>query len=173
MRVVLSLRWVGRVHLALRHTTVAGSCVDWNNGEVPTSSPQSFYDAVGGHDTFVRIVGRFYAGVADDPLLRPMYPDDDLSEPAAHLTMFLEQYWGGPTTYSQSRGHPRLGMRHAPFAVTPAARDAWLTHMRAALEESGMSAEHIETFWEYVLRAAHFLVNSPDEQPVARTLDVH
>ncbi len=130
-----------------------------------TASEHSFYDAVGGHDTFVRIVARFYNGVASDPLLRPMYPDEDLNDPAARLTMFLEQYWGGPTTYSQERGHPRLGMRHAPFAVTPTARDHWLTHMRAALDESGMSAEQVETFWEYVVRAAHFLVNTPDEEP--------
>jgi hemoglobin len=134
---------------------------------------ESFYDAVGGHDTFVRIVSKFYAEVAEDPLLRPMYPDEDLSEPATRLTMFLEQYWGGPTTYSQLRGHPRLGMRHAPFAVTPAARDAWLTHMRTAVEASGMSPEHMQAFWDYVLRAAHFLVNTPDEEPVLRSLDVH
>ncbi len=137
----------------------------WNNGAVRTPDQQSFYDAVGGHETFVRIVARFYAEVAEDPLLRPMYPDEDLSDPAARLTMFLEQYWGGPTTYSEQRGHPRLGMRHAPFPVTPAARDRWLTHMRSALEESGMSAEHVATLWEYVVRAAHFLVNTPDDEP--------
>lgn len=134
---------------------------------------QSFYDAVGGHDTFVRIVGAFYAAVADDDVLRPMYPEEDLSDPATRLTMFLEQYWGGPTTYSELRGHPRLGQRHAPFAVTPTARDHWLGHMRTALDESGMSPEHIATFWEYVVRAAHFLVNSPEEEPSRRSLDVH
>ena len=136
----------------------------WNNRAVPTSDQQSFYEAVGGHDTFVRIVARFYAEVAEDPLLRPMYPDEDLSEPAARLTMFLEQYWGGPATYSEQRGHPRLGMRHAPFAVTPAARDRWLTHMRSALDASGMSPDQVDTFWQYVVRAAHFLVNSTDEE---------
>jgi hemoglobin len=151
----------------------AAGCFGWNNGGVAKPAEKSFYDAVGGHDTFVRIVSTFYGEVAEDPLLRPMYPDDDLSEPAAHLTMFLEQYWGGPTTYSQLRGHPRLGMRHAPFAVTPTARDAWLTHMRTAVEESGMSPEHKQTFWAYVERAAHFLVNTPDEEPVPRSLDVH
>lgn len=128
-----------------------------------TSEQQSLYDAVGGHQTFVRIVGRFYAGVAEDPELRSLYPDDDLGPAAERLRLFLEQYWGGPTTYSDTRGHPRLGMRHAPFSVTPSARDAWLRHMRAALEESGMSAAHVEEFWQYVVRAAHFLVNTLDE----------
>jgi hemoglobin len=124
---------------------------------------QTFYDAVGGHDTFVRIVDRFYEGVADDPELRALYPEADLSGAAHRLTMFLEQYWGGPTTYSDQRGHPRLGMRHAPFAVTPQARDRWLVHMRAAIDEAGMTAEQTAQMWEYVERAAHFLVNSFDE----------
>ncbi len=114
---------------------------------------------------FVRIVAKFYAEVPGDPLLRPMYLDEDLSVPAARLTMFLEQYWGGPTTYSDQRGHPRLGMRHAPFAVTPMARDRWLTHMRSALDASSMTAEQVDTFWEYVVRAAHFLVNTGEDQP--------
>jgi hemoglobin len=140
---------------------------------VRTSDEQSFYDAVGGHDTIVSIVAAFYSGVAADPLLRPLYPDDDLTDAATRLTMFLEQYWGGPTTYSDQRGHPRLGMRHAPFAVTPAARDRWLTHMRSALDGSGMSPEHIATFWEYVDRAAHFLVNTPDDEPTQPGLAVH
>jgi hemoglobin len=125
---------------------------------------QTFYEAVGGHDTFVRIVDRFYAGVATDPELRALYPEADLAPAAHRLTMFLEQYWGGPTTYSDQRGHPRLGMRHAPFAVTPRARDRWLTHMRAAVEEAGMTPEQTAQMWEYLERAAHFLVNTFDEQ---------
>jgi hemoglobin len=124
---------------------------------------QTFYDAVGGHDTFVRIVERFYEGVAQDPELRALYPEQDLSGAVHRLTMFLEQYWGGPTTYSDQRGHPRLGMRHAPFAVTPDARDRWLTHMRVAVRESGMTPEQQHQMWEYVERAAHFLVNTFDE----------
>ncbi len=144
----------------------------WNNGQVRKPDEESFYEAVGGHETFVQIVARFYAGVAGDELLRPMYPEADLSDAATRLTMFLEQYWGGPTTYSDLRGHPRLGMRHAPFAVTPTARDHWLSHMRVAVKESGMSPEHIETFWEYVVRAAHFLVNTLDEEPVRPSFDV-
>jgi hemoglobin len=125
---------------------------------------QSFYDAVGGHETFVRIVDRFYQGVATDPELRALYPEEDLAPAAHRLTMFLEQYWGGPTSYSDQRGHPRLGMRHAPFAVTPVARDHWLTHMRAAIDEAGLSPEHRAQLWEYVERAAHFLVNTFDDE---------
>lgn len=127
-----------------------------------TSEQQSLYDAVGGHETFVRLVDRFYAGVAADPELRVLYPEEDLGPAAERLRMFLEQYWGGPTTYSETRGHPRLGMRHAPFAVTPQARDAWLRHMQAALAESGMAEPYRAQFSEYVVRAAHFLVNSDD-----------
>jgi hemoglobin len=124
---------------------------------------QTFYEAVGGHDTFVRLVKAFYEGVAADPILRSIYPEEDLGPAEVRFRMFLEQYWGGPTTYSDTRGHPRLGQRHAPFPVTPQARDRWLAHMHAALGESGMSPEHTQQFWEYVVRAAHFLVNSPDE----------
>ena len=126
---------------------------------------QSFYDAIGGHDTFVRIVHRFYEGVAEDPVLRALYPEEDLGPAETRLRMFLEQYWGGPTTYSEERGHPRLGMRHAPFAVTPAARDRWLAHFKDALDEAGLAPEHHDQFWEYVVRAAHFLVNTFDEEP--------
>lgn len=136
-----------------------------------TSSEQSFYDAVGGYETFARIVKRFYEGVADDPELRALYPEEDLGPAEVRLRMFLEQYWGGPTTYSEQRGHPRLGMRHAPYAVTPEARDRWLRHMHRALADAGMSEEHTQQFWEYVLRAATFLVNTPGDDPgVGRAL---
>lgn len=135
------------------------------------SDEQSFYDAVGGHDTFVRIVDTFYAGVETDPKLRGIYPEADLSGAAHRLTMFLEQYWGGPTTYSEQRGHPRLGMRHAPFPVTPDNRDRWLSHMRPAVQQSGMTPEQASEFWEYVVRAAHFLVNAPDESASAPSDD--
>ena len=83
-----------------------------------STQQQSFYDAIGGHDTFVRIVHRFYEGVADDLALRALYPEKDLGPAEVRLRMFLEQYWGGPKTYSEQRGHPRLGMRHAPFRDT-------------------------------------------------------
>jgi hemoglobin len=96
----------------------------------------TLYDAVGGMPFFERLVTRFYEGVAADEVLRPLYPDD-LEAPARHLTLFLAQYWGGPTTYDAERGHPRLRMRHAPFAIGPEERDRWLVHMRAAVGEAG------------------------------------
>jgi hemoglobin len=126
-------------------------------------SARTFYEEVGGHDTIVGIIHRFYAGVAGDPALRAVYPDEDLGRAEHRLTMFFEQYWGGPTTYSDERGHPRLGMRHARFEVTPKQADRWLSHMRDALDEAGLDAEHDAQFWEYVQRAAHFLINTPDE----------
>ena len=106
------------------------------------AAPSSFYDEVGGHDTFVRLVEVFYAGVAEDPVLRPMYPEADLGPAADRLRMFLEQYWGGPTTYGEQRGHPRLRMRHMPFHVNPDARDRWLAHMRAAVDALDLSPMH-------------------------------
>ncbi len=99
------------------------------------ASPRSFYDEVGGHETFVRLVDGFYRGVATDEVLKPMYPEEDLGPAAERLTLFLEQYWGGPTTYSERRGHPRLRARHNPFHVNPDARDRWLRHMRASLDD--------------------------------------
>ena len=123
----------------------------------------SFYAAVGGHDTFVRLIDAFYRGVADDPVLRPMYPEEDLGPAAARLTAFLEQYWGGPTSYSQARGHPRLRMRHAPFKVNPEARDHWLMHMRAALDTLGLAPLPKAELWDYLERAAHSLVNTAEE----------
>ena len=103
----------------------------------PFSQPgytDNFYDAVGGHDTFVKLVDVFYDGVATDPLLRPMYPEEDLGPAKRRFLMFLEQYWGGPTTYGEERGHPRLRMRHMPFRVTPEAKERWLHHMRTAVD---------------------------------------
>ncbi len=123
-------------------------------------SATSFYDQVGGHATFVRLVERFYQGVAGDPALRALYPDHDLAEAEVRLRMFLEQYWGGPTTYSEQRGHPRLRMRHAPFAVTPAQRDRWLTHMMAALDSLELAPADDAVLRDYLDRAAHSLVNS-------------
>jgi hemoglobin len=123
----------------------------------------SFYDAVGGAETFHRLVARFYAAVAGDPVLRPLYPEPDLSSAERRLRMFLEQYWGGPRTYSEERGHPRLRMRHAPFAVTPEARDRWLAHMRAAVEELALPAELEGQLWDYLQSAAFSLVNTFEE----------
>jgi hemoglobin len=120
----------------------------------------TFYDQVGGHETFVRLVDRFYAGVAQDELLRPMYPEADLAPARERLLMFLEQYWGGPTTYSEQRGHPRLRMRHAAFRITPAARDRWLAVMRAAVEELALPPLQEATLWDYLDRAATAMVNT-------------
>jgi hemoglobin len=128
----------------------------------PPAAQLSFYEEVGGHDAFVRLVDRFYEGVAQDPVLRPMYPADDLVGARERLTMFLEQYWGGPTTYSQQRGHPRLRMRHAGFVIGPAARDAWLHHMRDAVDVLDLPPATEGLLWDYLERAAHSLLNSFD-----------
>ena len=127
------------------------------------TEPQTFYEAVGGHETFRRLVQRFYEGVAEDPVLRPMYPGKTLRGAETRLRMFLEQYWGGPTTYSERRGHPRLRMRHAPFPIDEDARDRWLHHMRVALDELKLAPEHEERLWNYLVMAAHSLVNTFDE----------
>lgn len=123
--------------------------------------PPSLFDAIGGEETFRRLVDTFYAGVATDPVLRAIYPEDDLGPAAERLRMFLIQYWGGPSTYSQTRGHPRLRMRHAPFAVSSVARDAWLRHMRAALDSLDLAPEYDETMWRYFTSAAESLRNTP------------
>jgi hemoglobin len=124
------------------------------------ATPISFYEEIGGHDTFVRLVDIFYRGVADDEVLRPMYPDDELGPAKHRLTTFLEQYWGGPTTYGEERGHPRLRMRHAAFHVDPDARDRWLAHMRVAVDEIHLPPLHEATLWDYLQRAAHAMVNT-------------
>lgn len=124
------------------------------------ATPISFYDEIGGHDTFVRLVEVFYRGVADDEVLRPMYPEEDLGPAEERLRMFLEQYWGGPTTYSQERGHPRLRLRHGTFHINPAARDRWLAHMREAVDALELSPMHEATLWDYLQRAAHAMVNT-------------
>lgn len=132
--------------------------------QVSTPNPaETFYDAVGGHQTFARLTQRFYAGVAADPEFRAMYPEEDLGPAEDRLRMFLEQYWGGPKTYSEQRGHPRLRMRHARFRVTPAARDTWLRHMRVAVDELDLPPQLRQVLWDYLQRAADFLVNSFDE----------
>jgi hemoglobin len=123
---------------------------------------QVFYDAIGGYPTIAKIVDRFYEGVATDEVLRALYPEDDLRPAAERLTMFLVQYWGGPTTYSEQRGHPRLRMRHAPFKVNPDARDRWLLHFRAGLDSANLSPEDDAKFWDYVTHAAQFMVNTLD-----------
>lgn len=108
----------------------------------------------------MNLVERFYAGVDTDPLLRPLYPED-LSDPKAHLALFLMQYWGGPRDYSEQRGHPRLRMRHAPFAIGPAQAAAWLSHMGAAVRQSGLPKADEAELLDYLAMAARTLVNTP------------
>jgi hemoglobin len=125
---------------------------------------QSFYDAVGGAETFRRIVSRFYEQVAEDEILRPIYPEAELSGAEDRLRMFLEQYWGGPRTYSDQRGHPRLRMRHVPFRIGFIERDAWLRCMHTAVAEidsATMDDEHRKALLDYLEMAAHSMVNSP------------
>jgi hemoglobin len=119
----------------------------------------SLYDRAGGTPFFEALVSRFYTGVADDPLLRPIYPEPDLAGATRRLTMFLIQYWGGPTTYDQERGHPRLRMRHAPFAIGPAERDRWLVHMRAAVAELAPPADVAAELEGYFAAAAEAMRN--------------
>ena len=123
----------------------------------------TFYDEIGGYPTIEKIVATFYAGVAEDPLLRPLYPEEDLGPAEERFRLFLVQYWGGPTTYSETRGHPRLRMRHAPFAVTPAAAERWLVHFREGLDAAQLTPEQDAQFWDYVTHAAQFMVNTLDE----------
>jgi hemoglobin len=122
-------------------------------------SARAFYDEVGGAPTFSRLVARFYAGVRTDPVLAPLYPQDDWEGAETRLRMFLEQYLGGPTTYSQQRGHPRLRMRHAPFAIGPAERDAWLSNMRDAVDSLELTPEQDATLWGYLEMAARSMQN--------------
>ena len=127
------------------------------------ASAQSLYQAVGGDEPFRRLVAGFYGRVAQDPILRPLYPDEELAAAQERLFAFLVQYWGGPQTYSEQRGHPRLRRRHAPFAIGGAERDAWLHNMRAALDDVGMDPVHDAAVWEHLHRAAYMLQNVPEE----------
>lgn len=127
----------------------------------PAPGP-GFYEAVGGRETFRALVAGFYAGVAEDPVLRPLYPEQDLTAAAERLQLFLEQYWGGPTDYQELRGHPRLRMRHAPFAVTPTARVHWLVHMRGSLDALGLEPRFEAPLWQYLRNAADAMVNTAE-----------
>jgi hemoglobin len=134
-----------------------------HNGAV-TEVARSFYDEVGGHDTFHAIVSRFYQLVREDEILRPLYPEDELDAAEERLRMFLEQYWGGPRTYSDQRGHPRLRMRHAPFRIGFIERDAWLRCMHtavASIDSETLDDEHRKELLAYLEMAAHSMVNSP------------
>jgi hemoglobin len=122
----------------------------------------SFYEEIGGEAFFADLTAQFYAQVAVDPILRPMYPDTDLKAAALRLQWFLEQYWGGPITYQENRGHPRLRMRHAEFHINIAAHDAWLKAMRTAVDGVEMKPELKAQLWSYLEMAAAAMVNQPD-----------
>jgi hemoglobin len=128
----------------------------------------TFYEAVGGGETFRLLVAAFYAGVAEDEVLRPLYPEEDLGPAEERFRLFLEQYWGGPHTYSEQRGHPRLRMRHAPFLVGIPERDAWLRRMRAAMDEVQLAPELDATMWDYFVRSADFMVNHLEDLQAGR-----
>jgi hemoglobin len=129
-----------------------------------TEPAETFYDAVGGAETFHALTARFYAEVERDEILRRLYPEEDLGPAERRMRMFLEQYWGGPRTYSDERGHPRLRLRHAPFVIGPFERDAWLRAMHTALasiDTETMDDRHRQQFVEYIEMAANSMVNSP------------
>ena len=129
------------------------------------------YDDFGGEAFFRALVADFYAGVAGDPVLRAMYPEDDLGPAQERLTLFLMQYWGGPSTYNEQRGHPRLRMRHAPYAIDEAFRDLWLRHMRAAVDSQELTQDLKDELWSYFEMAAQAMVNQPTEPVRAMLLD--
>ena len=120
---------------------------------------QTLYERIGGETAFATLVQEFYRGVSEDELLKPMYPPEDMAGAERRLKMFLEQYWGGPKTYQEERGHPRLRMRHSVFHIGPQARDAWLGHMRRAVESLDLSQADEAELWDYLERAAHAMLN--------------
>jgi hemoglobin len=122
---------------------------------------RSIYDLAGGEKTFRLLVERFYAGVADDAVLRAVYPEEDLTGATERLTLFLIQYWGGPATYSELRGHPRLRLRHQPFVIGQAERDAWLRHMTAAVESLELAPEIRKALLDYFETASTAMINQP------------
>ncbi len=124
-----------------------------------TAETESLYVRAGGTPFFEALVQRFYEGVADDPQLRPLYPEADLAPARHRLTLFLIQYWGGPRTYDEERGHPRLRMRHAPFAIGPLERERWLVHMRAAIDDLGPPSDVAADLERYIAMAAEAMRN--------------
>jgi len=122
-------------------------------------TPVTIFEAVGGTPWFEAMIDHFYDAVETDELLRPMYPSD-LSDSREHMVKFLSQYWGGPTTYSEERGHPRLRMRHAPFVITSAEKDAWLTHMLAAVRAGDLHPQIEQQMVDYFTMAATHMINA-------------
>ena len=127
------------------------------------SLQRSVYELAGGEETFRELVRRFYARVATDPVLRPVYPEQDLAGATERLTLFLIQYWGGPTTYSEERGHPRLRLRHQPFAIGRRERDAWLGHMTAAVDSLDLAPGLRKALVDYFEAASTGMINQPAE----------
>jgi hemoglobin len=125
--------------------------------------PVTPYDDFGGEEFFTSLVAAFYARVAHDPILRPMYPDADLAAAERRLRLFLIQYWGGPTTYNDERGHPKLRMRHMDFTIDSAARDRWLSLMHDAMVEQDLTPDQETQLWMYLVSAAFAMQNVPDE----------
>ena len=128
---------------------------------------KTVYDAVGGEEAFRRLVGAFYSRVRSDEILRPLYPEEELEAAEERLRLFLIQYWGGPTTYSETRGHPRLRQRHMPFRIGAAERDAWLRNMRAAIDEQDLGPAHEAAIWDHLHRAAFLMQNVAEDEPPA------
>lgn len=126
---------------------------------IPGPEAETVYGLVGGQPFFDQLVEHFYVGVEADPVLRPMYEGDDLTEAKRHLAGFLAQYWGGPPTYSEERGHPRLRMRHARFPIDDAARAAWYEHMAAAVDAMAPPPDIRQAMLDYFAMAAAHLVN--------------
>lgn len=129
------------------------------------ASTSSLFDRIGGSATFDALVRKFYEGIREDERLRPMYPEDDLEGAIWRLSAFLQQYFGGPTAYSDRRGHPRLRMRHAAFHVNPNAKERWLAHMRRAVDSLQLSPMDEGELWDYLERAALSMVNTFEDYP--------
>jgi len=125
---------------------------------------KSVYELAGGEPAFRLLVQRFYARVAVDPVLRAVYPEQDLSAATERLTLFLIQYWGGPPAYSEQRGHPRLRMRHQPFAIGQAERDAWLAQMTAAVDSLALAPAVRKVLLDYFASASTAMINQPPEE---------
>lgn len=136
-----------------------------NDGHNPEDYEGTFYAQVGGRETFAKLANNFYDSVAEDLEFRAMYPEQDLRPAAMRLQLFLEQYWGGPKTYSERRGHPRLRMRHHPYVINSHNRDVWLKHMRVAVDSLELPPLQEATLWDYFDRAAHSLINASDNPP--------
>jgi hemoglobin len=129
------------------------------------TAPATPYEEFGGEEFFTRLVAGFYRRVATDPVLKPMYPDDDMAGAERRLRMFLMQYWGGPGTYSEERGHPALRMRHAPFPIDAVARDRWLALMHESMAEMDLPEEQDARLWMYLIGAAFAMQNIADDFP--------